>query len=353
MLRRVPRLLLLVPVLAVAVLPLIPRASWAERPAPKEPTAGSASTSVTGRTEQKALDAYGKLPLAFVPNKGQMDGRVRYSAQVAGESFYFTPKEAVFAFTKGKEGSLLRLAFLGANRAATIEGERPGAGRVNYLLGSDPAKWRTNLPTYGQVVYRNLWPGIDLAFRGEEGQVKYEFRLAPGASVRNIRLAYRPLGKHDRSGNLALRTQLGRLKDSRPISHQEVGGRRMRVESRFALGAGSRYGFAVGRYDRGLPLIIDPGVLYSTYLGGSDFDGGRGIAVDAAGAAYVTGSTELTDSGDFPTTPEAFDTSANGDADAFVTKLDPTGSALAYSTYLGGSDFDEGLGIVVDAAGAA
>jgi hypothetical protein len=243
------------------------------------------------------------------------------------------------------------LRFLGAE--AEPEGTRQLPGRVNYLVGRDPAKWRTGLHTYGEVVYRDLWPGIDLAFRGERGTLKYEFRLAAGADVRDIRLAYRGADRVSlgRDGALGIHTPFGLLRDTRPVSYQVIAGRRLPVESRFVLGGGGAYRFAVGRYDPRRQLVIDPGLVYSTYLGGTGNDQGSGITVDGAGSAYVTGFTASTN---FPTTVGAFDASFNGGAnDAFVTKLNASGSALVYSTYVGGSGNDQGIGVALDAAGSA
>jgi hypothetical protein len=331
------------------------------------PAAAPGKSDLGGRTEarlpgldlgapatpgRRAVKAYGELPLAFVPNAGQSDRRVRFEARTGGTSFWFTRREAVFSFAAKGKGDVLRLQFVGANSAAEIGGQRPGPGRVNYLLGNDPSKWRTGLSTYREVVYRQLWPGIDMVFRGEQGRLKYEFRLAPGADPASIRLAYRgaerlALGP---AGDLRIRTALGVLRDSRPASYQLVGGKRVAVASRYEL-AQDTYGFAVGAYDRGRPLVIDPGLVYSTYVGGSGSEGGLGIAVDALGYSYVTG---FTDSTDFPTSAGASDTTFNGGStDAFVTKMNAAGSGLVYSTYLGGSLPDEGDEIAIDAAGSA
>jgi Bacterial Ig-like domain (group 1)/Beta-propeller repeat len=306
-----------------------------------------------GVTEQKARNTYAKLPLSFVPNAGSLDRRVRYSAQAGGASFYFTKRAAVFSFAKKHKGVALELGFVGANPKVRVSGRRLGKGRVNYLLGNDRSKWHTNLPTYGEVRYRGLWPGIDLAFRGERGTLKYEFHVAPGATAKHIRLAYRGAGglALGRAGNMLIRTPLGPLVDSRPLAYQEIGGRRIAVESSYTV-RGRSYGFVLGAHDRSRPVVIDPGLVYSTYLGGTSNDQGRGIAVDAAGNAYVTGFT-FSHPSSFPTTVGAFDTSYNGRGDAFVTKLNPAGSALVYSTYLGGSGSDEGRAIAVDAAGNA
>jgi beta-propeller repeat-containing protein/hemolysin type calcium-binding protein len=306
-----------------------------------------AATSTDG-----AAAAYPRLPLSFVPNAGQSDRRVRYQAQAGGASFFFTKHEAVVALAGKEKGVALRLGFPGANRQVAITGERRQAGRVNYLLGRDPASWQTNLPTFGEVVYRQLWPGVDLRFRGAAGQLKYELEVAPGASVDAIRLAYTGAQRLavDPRGSLLVRTPLGTLRDARPFSYQRIGEKRVPVASRFRLTGGTGYGFVVAEYDRRLPLIIDPGLQYSTYLGGSGFDYGEEIAVDAAGNAYVTGEADSTD---LPTTAGALDTARSGCCDAYVSKLNPTGTALVYSTYLGGSNYDFGVGIAADAAGNA
>ena len=335
---------------AVAVLALLRFALPAVQPASAEREATRVPAAAASK--RQALDAYGRLPLAFVPNAGRLDPRVRYSAQHAGLSVFFTRSEAALTLAKGSRTTAFALRFLGASPAA-IEGRRPGAGRVNYVLGNDAREWRTGLHTYGQVVYRNLWPGVDMVFSGAAGRLKYEFVLRPGAKVADIRLAYRGAAAPslDRAGNLLVPTPLGVLRDERPGSYQEIGGRRVPVASRFSLGGNhaNAYGFAVGAYDRGQPLVIDPGLVYSTFLGGSASDQGLGIAVDAAGNAYVTGSTSSTN---FPT-PVGADTSANGDQDVFVSKLNATGTALVYSTYLGGSSNDQGFAIAVDSLGSA
>jgi Beta-propeller repeat len=312
----------------------------------------AATAPVAGATKRNVLAAYGRLPLAFVPNAGQLDPRVRYAAQQSGVSVFFTRGEAVVAFGKGRKGTAVALRFLGA-RPAAIEGRRPGTSKVNYLLGSDPRGWRTGLPTFGQVVYRNLWPGVDMVFRGADGRLKYEFILHPGAKVADIRLAYRGGGRLsvDKLGDLLIPTRLGTLRDGHPRSYQQIGGRRVPIASRFALAGGRSFRFALGaRYEHHYPLVIDPGLLYSTFLGGSGYEEGHAIAVDAAGDAYVTGRS---DSANFPSSLGAFDTGQNGGPDAFVSKLNPDGSALLYSTFLGGSNYEDGLGIAVDTAGDA
>jgi hypothetical protein len=298
----------------------------------------AAQPSLTGDTQRDA-----KLPLTFVANAGQTDSSVRYVARDAGNSFYFTSDKVVLDFQRGRRGVALELRFRGANPHPQIVAERRAPGHFNYLVGSQR---KTNLATYSQLRYRDLWPGIDMVFRGEGGSLKYEFLVSPGADTRDIRLAYAgadslALGE---AGSLMIGTPLGPLRDQRPISRQG----RTAVDTRYAV-SGSSYGFAVGGYDRTRPLLIDPGLVWSTYLGGVDPDDTSRLAMDTGGNSYVTGETQ---SPDFPATPGAYDTALDGPWDVFVTKLSP-GGALVYSTYLGGSGTEGQNGVAVDAAGNA
>jgi hypothetical protein len=307
--------------------------------------------------EQPALAAYGNLPVTFVPNAGQTDPRVRYYAQGPGYGFFFARDHAVLSFRGSESGAVLRLRFLGANSGAEVTAGRKGTAKVNYLIGRDPAKWQTGLPVYGEVVYRELWPGVDAVFRGEGGKLKYEFHVMPGARVGQIALAYGGAQRLslNKAGDLLIRTKLGTLKDAAPVSYQVLDGKRSQVASRYVVKGGNRYGFALGAaYDPRRPLVIDPALVYSTFLGGTGGEAGQGIAVDRSGNTYVSGNTT---SLDFPTTPGAFDTTYNGSTDVFVSKLTADGSALVYSTYLGGTNFDfgsdRGGGIEVDSRGYA
>ncbi|WP_196305245.1 DUF7948 domain-containing protein [Metabacillus sediminilitoris] len=329
----------------------------------------------TKEIQDAIIKNYGNHPFTFVPNVGQMDSRVQYYSQGTGKGFYFTPEEVVFSFIENtspshfrngdatntdqaSRGMALTLRFLDANPDVRIEGQSEGSGKVNYLKGNDPAKWIRNLSIYEKIVYRDLWSGIDLVFKGKNGQLKYEFVVQPGANIKDIRLTYRGADglSLDDEGNLQIETPYGVLIDERPISYQEINGQQIAVPSSFKLKKQKQgkncYGFKVENgYDSCYPLIMDPGLVYSTYLGGMSDDSGVGIAVDTEGNAYVTG---VTSSLDFPTSPGAFQTTSDGFQDAFVTKLNPTGSALVYSTFLGGTqNSDQGISIAVDAAGNA
>jgi Ca2+-binding RTX toxin-like protein len=226
---------------------------------------------------------------------------------------------------------------------------RRASGQIHYLIGRNPALWRAGLPTFAVLEYRDLWPGIDLLAQGREGGLELTFRVRPGGSPEDIRIAYvGGLGlSRDSDGTLAIETPAGVLRGAPLTAHQEVGRRTVKIESALVMtddGSSPEVRFSVGSYDPARPLVVGPVLAFSTFVGGRAEDG----TVDLAGNAYVTGWT--TSSG-FPVTPGAYDTTHNGGADAFVTKLDRDGSSLVYSTFLGGSDDDRALGIVVDGSG--
>ena len=298
---------------------------------------------------KQVVSRYGNVPASFVRNAGQAPRAIRYTARGAGYSFAFTTDRALLSLTKGSRTQSLALALVGANPQSVLARERL-SGTVNYFVGSDRSKWRSGLATYRELVYRNAWPGIDMVWRGAPGALKYEFVVRPGASVRDIRLAYRGATRVSvrRDGALRIATRLGTLTDGRPLAYQRVKGRQVSVTSRYALG--TTYGFAVGKYDAGKALVIDPGLEYSTFLGGSGSDTGFSIAVDDHRNAYVAGFTV---SASFPTTPGAVQPATGGSFDAFVTKLSRSGSELVYSTYLGGTNDDLGIDVAVDERGSA
>lgn len=318
-------------------------------------TAAREATTST-LTPAQALATNAGLALGFIENRGQTDPRVRYYARGNRYAFYLTRDEVMLAFAKGHEarGLALALRFVDRNPAAQPRGVERARGEINYLRGRDPAKWQTRVRHYGQVVYRDLWPRIDLWVRQQAGVLKYAFRVRPGGRPSDIRLAYagaRGLTL-DSTGGLRIRTPLGVLRDSPPASYQEISGARVQVGSRYVLNRGRQFGFGVGTYRTDRDLLIDPGIEYTTFLGGSSHEIGTGIAVDAAGNSYVTGTTQ---SPNFPTTTGAFRRTgaASNAPDVFVSKLNPTGTALVYSTFIGGSGFDFGRRIAIDGGGNA
>lgn len=343
---------------------------------------------------------YGRLPLSFESNRGQFDRRVQFVARGRGYGLALTPAEAVLVLRKqgsygdavpryggvGVWGSgsgrtpapphththtpphsqtVLHMRLLRANPHACVTPQAPLPGKVNYLLGKDPAKWRTGIPTYGKVRYQSVYPGIDLVYYGNEGQLEYDFVVAPGADPGRIRFAVQGARaiRINRRGDLVLHTAGGDLVQRAPVVYQDppagTRGRRHAVAGRYVVGPKSGkvekwkrpdrilhssilpffksstqvVRFALGAYDRSRPLVIDPTLVYSTYLSGGS---GQGIAVDVSGNAYVAGSTNFA-----------------GSQDIFVTKLTPDGSSIVYSTHLGGSSTEWPYALAVDGSGNA
>jgi hypothetical protein len=294
-----------------------------------------------------ARSAYDKLPAAFIENRGQLDDEVRYYSQDRRYAFYLTRNRAVLSFldSSAQTGVTLALGFPGSTGQSSPRGLDHADGDVNYFRGVDPTAWRTGIMRYARVAYRDLWPGIDLHLADHAGTLKYEFRVKPGALPSNVRLEYagaRSLSI-DGSGALLIDTELGILRDAAPVSYQIVEGRRVPVASRFVLinAARRELGFVVEGYRPDRELVIDPGIQYSTFLGGSSDDLVGGIAVDQTGATYIIGTTQ---SPDFRTTAGAFRrTGATSNfSDVFVTKLNAAGTGLAYSTFIGGTDLKTG-----------
>jgi hypothetical protein len=307
---------------------------------------------------------YGQQPLSFEPNQGQTAAPVQFLSRGPGYSLFLTPAEAVLRLqktappTRGQPpaapaaADILSMQLVGANATPPVVGLDRLAGVSNYLIGNDPSRWHTNVPLYGQVEYQNVYPGIDLVYYGHQGQLEYDFVLAPGADPGVIQLAFQ--GERglslDGQGDLVLHTAGGDLIEHAPDLYQQVGGARHAVAGQFVLEGGGRVGFAVGAYDPTQRLTIDPTLLWSTYLGGSGDDHAWGIAVNQYGQAYVTGDTGSTD---FPTLNAIQTTGDSNYYDAFVAKFS-TGGALLWATYFGGStDSDGGSGIAVNQYGQA
>jgi len=248
-----------------------------------------------------------------------------------------------------KAGGVLRMKLRNANLAAKISGMDELAGTSNYFIGNDPKKWRSNVPTYAKVKYEGIYSGIDLIYYGNQRQLEYDFVVAPGGNPRRIQFDVRGAKRiRDAQGELVFKVGDEEIRWHKPRVYQEKNGTRQEIAARYAITDRNRVAFELAKYDASRPLYIDP-LIYSTYLGGSNTDLGNAIAVDTAGNAYVTGYTPSTD---FPTM-NPLQPANGGSYDAFVSELNSTGSALVYSTYLGGSGDDRGNGIAVDAAGNA
>ena len=310
-------------------------------------------------------ETYGKLPLAFEANSGQTSDDVKFLSRGQGYTLFLTRSaEAVLVLgapTKRAPGaspqSVFRMKLADTKAAPQAEGLNELQGKANYFIGNDPKKWRTNVPMYSKVDFHSVYPGVDLTYYGNQQQLEYDFIVAPGADPQPITLSFDGAEKLslDSQGNLVLAAKEGEIRFQKPRIYQDVNGTQREVLGGYVLKKANEVGFQMAAYDTTKSLIIDPVLSYSTYLGGANY--GYGIAVDSAGNTYLTGLAAATN---FPTTPGAFQTTARSttNASAFVTKLNPAGSALVYSTYLGGSGNpygvdDRGAGIAVDAAGNA
>ena len=296
--------------------------------------------------------AYGQLPLAFEANQRQTATQVDFLARGSGYVLSLAPSEAVLALRQGTGGEVLRLQFVGANPSAQAVGREELVTTTNYLLGSDPSQWKTGIPNYGKVEYQDVYPGVNLLYYGNQGQLEYDFVVDPGIDPGVIAISVQGAQAVtlDAHGNLVLHATGGDLVQQAPVIYQEHDGQRRSVAGAFVLTGENGVGFRVGTYDTSLPLIIDPVLSYSTYLGGSGNDRANAIAVDADGNAFITGETY---SANFPTTLGALQRPFGGATDAFVAKLNATGTGLIYATYLGGTNDDAGKGIALDAAGNA
>ena len=388
------------------------------------------------------LKAYAKQPPCFVKNQGQLDLKVKFYVKTPCQTLYFTDEGIVFDLLRGgdetekrpetgarshhnrgvkKEQLVFNLNFENTRKEISIEGLNRQEAEINYFTGNDRDKWKRGIPTFKGIVYKEVYKNIDLKIFGNGRAIEYEFIINPGGNPDDILLTYNGIDglTINKKGELLIATTFGELKETRPYIYQEIVGKRV-VAGNFeihnpaettqsqTLNRKTSYGFQIAAYDPAYPLIIDPTLSYSTYLGGSANDYGRGIAVDGSGNAYITGYTYssnfptqnphqgtklgiwtafvtklsatgdllyssylggkgndygygiavddsgcayitgYTESDDFPTTPDSYQNIYAGGDDTFVVKLDPSGDTLAYSTYLGGSGNDQGRGIAVD-----
>jgi uncharacterized protein (TIGR03437 family) len=344
------------------------------------------------------------VPLGFEPNRGQAESEAKFVAHGRGYSIFLNAREAVLRLGSSKD-SWLRIRPLGANPSPLISALDELPGKSNYLNGATPSTWRTNIPNYARVLYRDVYPGIHLAYHGNEGKLEYDWIVRPGADPALIRVFF-PGARRIRldGGELAIDTESGEVRNRQPVAYQDIGGTRRYVAASYVLEGGRRVSFRLAPYNRSAPLVIDPTLVYMVPLSASPGGGGgwSGPAVDAggnlyflqvfsssanmpwavklspsgtvifatqlgflsatehfppvwqmtvdpAGSMYITGESD----GGLATTAGAVQPNLRGQWDAFVVKLNPTGAGLVYSTYLGGNSRDLGRAIAVDAAGSA
>ena len=331
-------------------------------------------------TQAAAKSNFGNVPLMFEANQGQTDPQVQYLSRGHGYSVYLTPRGMVLSLqtansnvaprlspspawkefnpsparrqerlAKQQMHTTLAINLEGASPHPGVVGEGQLATKLNYFIGRDPSKWYRNVPAYSKVRYRNVYPGIDLVYYGNNHKLEYDFALAAGADVSRIRLAVNGADtvSLDTAGNLALTKGGTTIIFQAPAIYQERKGQRAAVAGTYVMRDATHVGFQVGSHDSSRPMVIDPVLVYSTFMGGSADDYSDGIAVDALGNAFVVG---ITDSPDFPSP-------GNGPSDPssfpmYLSKLDPSGSSLLFLDFFGGtSGGDEAYGIAVDSSG--
>ncbi len=337
------RIFLIITILVATVLLLVRNNISRSSASSSSPTSQSL---VSNTPKPDVADRYGRLEMSFEKNQGQTDRQVKFLARGRGYDLFLTTGEAVLTL---QNASVLRLSMLGANRAPTIEGEDLLPGKINYLIGDNAEQWHTNISTYRKVRYREIYPGVDVVYYGNQRQLEYDFVVAAGRDpgVIKFKLAGADrISLDDESGDLRLTVKDSEVRLHKPFIYQVTDtGERSEVKGEYVV-KGKEIGFKVRAFDSRKPLVIDPILSYATLLGASGDDFGNGIAVDAQGNAYVTG---VTSSATFPTTTGTFQPAPGG---AFVTKIDATGSNLLYSTYLGNSGSTANA-IAVDSSGNA
>jgi hypothetical protein len=322
----------------------------------------------------RAMKTFAALPMTFEANSGQTDPRVKFLSRAPGYTLFLADQEAVLSLSSGSPGSAsakaaqdsqkspgprpdklqapiltrtVRLKFAGGSMPTAISGRDQLPGKTSYFLGNDPTQWHKNIANYEGVAYRGVYPGVDVVFHGNQQRLEYDFVVAPGADPHAIALDVEG-AQHMRvtpRGDVVLSVGQSELELEKPVIYQVVEGQRREVAGNFELRGPHRVSFSLGPYDHTQPLVIDPVLSYSTYLGGTSNDVAYGIAVDSSGNAYITGTTGSTN---FPTVNSQPSTPG-----VFVAKLNPTGSALVYSSFLGGSNGGTAQGIAVDSSGNA
>lgn len=319
----------------------------------------------TNKNPTRTIAAYGSLPQRFEANRGQTDASVKFISRGPGFTVFLTETEAVLrllnesngdsqASSSDRRSATLRMKLVDASTKSQITGIDEQPGRSSYFTGNDSRQWISGVPAWSKVRYESVWPGIDLIWHGNQRQIEHDFVIAAGADPARIKLEFdgaRRIGI-DREGAVAISTETGELRLLKPVAWQEVDGQRRLVNCNFQLrrsGAHTQVAFRLGQYDRSQPLVIDPVLAYSTFLGGTFPETGLGIAVGQDGSAYITGSTL---SADFPG-PSAIQPLPGEPFEAFVLKLNPAGSAIVYATWIGGNSSDIANAIAVDALGNA
>ena len=365
-------MLLLTGIAAFAV--CLVSASQFHRRARLSPATVNSGSPISAERRTALVSEYGKLPLDFEQNQGQSDAHVKFLARGSGYTVFLSDdqtttlrlitRSSTSAAPTKYSYATLRLSPAGANLHAPIEGSDLQPGRSNYFIGNDPSRWQRNVPHFARVKYRGVYPGVDLVYYGNQGRLESDYILAPGADPAQIGLQIEGANavKLDSQGALILATAAGDVVLHQPYAYQETAEGRREVAANFVQHGPHLVGFRLAPYNTRQPLIIDPVVVYSTYLGGTGKDFANAIAVDSTGNAYITGftvSTNFPTQNPLPNGGTFGPPSINNNRETFVAKLNPSGNgagSLIYSTYLGGTgsgSTDQGAGIAVNANGEA
>ena len=320
----------------------------------------------------KVKNALGKLPLSFEPNRGQTDPRVQFLSRGPGYTVFFTQDETVMALRDTKtSNAVVRMKFVGGTNSASAHPMDALSSQSNYLIGNDSSKWVTGVAGFGKLRYENVYPGIDVLYQGESKKLRYDFIVKPGADPNAIQMSFEGADNIsiNKDGDLAMTIGGKTLITTKPYTYQEDGGAKKEVASHFAVKNG-RVTFELAKYDTSKDLIIDPSVVFVTFLGGLLNDSVTGVAIvnptfsvsSLPSAYFVTGTTTSdnfpTSAGVLPTCPTNAPNCLPGGLsgsthvgveDVFVTKISFTGSQIVWSTYLGGNSKDSAAAIAVDA----
>ncbi len=314
---------------------MLPRVS--ARPRGTAPANKTTSSGNEAQFKMSATENYGKLPLSFEPNEGQSAEAVQFLSRGKGYTLFLTPGEAVFSLRgreKQADSSVLRMKLVGADENAAIHGQQELQGKVNYLIGNNRNQWHTGIPTYRKVHYDDVWPGVDMLWYGTQTELEYDFVVKPGTEVSSVRLAFEGVEKMrlDDHGNLIVSSNGEEVKHSAPVVYQETDEGRVTVAGKYVVKGGNEIGFEVGNYDRDRALVIDPVLIYSSYIGGDSSDEGFTVAANSNGEAFIAG--ESSSSGlSFPLKNAIQDQQIS--TLAFVTRLNANGTDILYSTFLG------------------
>jgi len=318
-------------------LPLSTLPSVAAKPSTSEQTTNPATTSKQSDNSNPKLSAnpdFGKLPLSFEPNHGQTNERVKFLSRGKGYTVFLTPTETVLSLRRKSKPAALRMKLVGANANAKLEGHQLLPGKVNYLIGNDRSRWTRDIPTFEKVLYSEVWPGVDMLWYGTQSSLEYDFVIKPGSDPSQIKLSFAGAGKlHlNRENELLVNNAGEEVKHSAPVIYQETEAGRAMISGKYVIKGTRQVGFEVGAYDTTKPLVIDPILIYSSYIGGNSFDAGHAVAVDGQGQAYIAGESSSSET-TFPLRNAIQGTQIA--TLAFITKLNAAGTSPIYSTFLG------------------